>query len=77
MLGLAMLPRLLARSWPLVVLLAGIWGGASAATTAVEIGQEAPNFTLPSTAGTKISLADFRGKKLVLLEFYVHNFGPT
>lgn len=44
---------------------------------AVEVGERAPDFTLPSTTGGKISLSQFRGRQLVLLEFYVHNFGPT
>ena len=50
--------------------------GAGAAG-AVEVGQPAPNFTLPSTLGTDISLSDFRGKKWVLLEFYGADFSPT
>ena len=44
---------------------------------AVDVGQPAPDFKLPSTAGTDISLADFRGKKWVLLEFYGADFVPT
>ena len=44
---------------------------------ALQIGDKAPDFTLPSTTGEKISLSQFRGKKLVLIEFYVHDFGPT
>lgn len=44
---------------------------------AVEIGEKAPNFSLPSTTGQKISLEQFRGKKLVLLEFYIADFGAT
>jgi hypothetical protein len=44
---------------------------------AVEVGQPAPNFTLPSTLGGDISLSDFRGKKWVLLEFYAADFAPT
>jgi hypothetical protein len=50
--------------------------GAGAAG-AVEVGQPAPNFTLPSTLGADISLSDFRGKKWVLLEFYGADFSPT
>jgi peroxiredoxin len=34
-----------------------------------EIGKSAPNFTLPDTAGKKVSLADFKGK-YVVLEWY-------
>ncbi len=44
---------------------------------AVEVGHAAPDFTLPSTTGRDIALADFRGKKWVLLEFYGHDFVPT
>jgi peroxiredoxin Q/BCP len=38
---------------------------------AVEVGEKAPDFRLPSTTGEKISLSQFQGKKLVLIEFYV------
>jgi cytochrome oxidase Cu insertion factor (SCO1/SenC/PrrC family) len=44
---------------------------------ALEIGEQAPDFTLPATTGEKISLSQFRGKKLVVVEFYVADFAPT
>lgn len=44
---------------------------------ALEVGDEAPDFTLLSTAGGTISLRQFRGKNPVLLEFYVRDFGAT
>jgi hypothetical protein len=44
---------------------------------AVEEGQPAPDFKLPSTMGTDVSLSDFRRKKWVLLEFYGADFVPT
>lgn len=44
---------------------------------AVEVGQPAPDFTLPGTMGGDVSLSDFRGKKWVLLEFYGADFAPT
>jgi hypothetical protein len=44
---------------------------------ALEIGEKAPDFTLPSTTGGTISLGQFRGKKLVLLEFYAADFSPV
>jgi peroxiredoxin len=50
---------------------------AAGALEAVDVGQPAPNFTLPSTTGGDISLSDFRGKKWVLLEFYGADFAPT
>jgi peroxiredoxin len=51
------------------VLLAGVLVGARVAR-ALEVGEEAPDFTLPSTLGEEISLRQFRGKYLVLVEFY-------
>jgi peroxiredoxin len=44
---------------------------------AVEVGEPAPEFTMPSTTGGDISLSDFRGKKWFLLEFYGADFAPT
>jgi hypothetical protein len=43
----------------------------------LEVGEQAPDFTLPSTTGEQISLRQFRGKQHVLLEFYVRDHGPT
>jgi hypothetical protein len=58
------------------LLLAGMLGAAGIAT-AVEVGEKAPDFTLPSTMGGQISLSQFRGKTLVLLEFHVNDYGVT
>jgi hypothetical protein len=58
------------------LLLAGVLIGAGMAT-ALEVGDQAPDFTLPSTMGGEISLSQFRGKKLVLLEFYGADFSPV
>jgi len=44
---------------------------------AVEVGQKAPDFELPSTKGGKLKLSTFQGKKSVLIEFYVLDFTPT
>ena len=41
------------------------------------VNQPAPDFTLPSTMGDPIRLSQFRGKKMVLLEFYGMNFAIT
>ncbi len=51
----------------------GLAGGAGA----VEVGDKAPDFTLKSTNGEKISLSQFKGKKHVLLEFYGADFSPV
>jgi hypothetical protein len=48
-----------------------------AVAVAVEVGQPAPDFKLPSTTGGDVALSDFRGKKWVLLEFYGADFAPT
>ena len=58
------------------VLLAGVLVGARVAP-ALEVGEEAPNFMLPSTLGEEISLRQFRGKHLVLIEFYGADFAPV
>lgn len=69
--------RRTARLWG-AVLVAVLWAGTAPGTaTALEIGEPAPDFTLPATTRENISLSQFRGKKIVLLEFYVHDFGPT
>jgi hypothetical protein len=44
---------------------------------AVMVNQLAPDFTLPSTTGKDITLSQFRGNKMVLIEFYGIDFGVT
>ena len=45
--------------------------------TQLKPGDMAPDFTLPSTIGDKVTLSDYRGKKNVLLLFYPLDFSPT
>ena len=45
--------------------------------TSLEIGDKAPDFTLPAQDGKKITLSDFKGKKNVLLVFYPQDFTPV
>ncbi len=72
------LVRRVGRSMLAAILLSSVWSGAGAtAATALEVGEKAPDFTLPSTTGEKISLSQFLGKKVVLIEFYVTDFTPT
>ncbi len=40
-------------------------------------GDPAPDFTLPSTVGDKVTLSDYRGKKSVILLFYPLDFSPV
>ena len=44
---------------------------------AVEVGEPAPDFTLPSSTGNTISLSQFKDKKHVLIQFYTLDFNPT
>lgn len=57
----------------LVVLMAV--GLMQAAAWAVKVGEAAPDFKAPSTAGRELSLGDFAGKWLVLY-FYPKSFTP-
>lgn len=58
------------------MLLAAVFAGVST-SAAVEVGDQAPDFTLPSTSGEKVSLNQFRGKQHVLIQFYGTDFNPT
>jgi peroxiredoxin len=44
---------------------------------ALKPGDPAPDFTLPSTIGDKVSVSDYRGKKNVILLFYPLDFSPV
>ncbi len=36
----------------------------------LKVGDQAPNFTLSSTAGAKVTLSEFKGKNPVVLAFF-------
>lgn len=42
--------------------------------TTLKVGDTAPDFTLPDTDGKPVKLSDFRGKKTVVLAFFVAAF---
>jgi peroxiredoxin len=43
----------------------------------LQVGDQAPDFTLPDQNGLPVSLTDFRGRKSVVLAFYVLAKTPT
>ena len=51
---------------------ASLWAQAPAKpmSSTLKVGDMAPDFTLPSTAGGKVTLSEFRGKKTVVLAFF-------
>lgn len=58
------------------MLLAGVLVLAGVAA-ALEVGERAPDFALPSTTGEEISLSQFLGRKNVLIQFYKTDFNPV
>ena len=42
--------------------------------TTLKVGDMAPDFTLPNTDGKPVKLSDFRGKKTVVLAFFIAAF---
>jgi cytochrome oxidase Cu insertion factor (SCO1/SenC/PrrC family) len=65
----------LALSACLVFALAALGQAApKAPTTNLKVGDLAPDFSLPDTAGNTVKLSDYRGKKNVVLAFYVLAF---
>jgi hypothetical protein len=68
-------PSWLALALSSVLLVAGTWfnfvGARVPVTpTVLRVGQPPPDFTLPDAAGRPVSLADYRGRKPVVLVFY-------
>lgn len=57
------------------VLLSGIVLGMSASQAlALQVGDKAPDFSLPATTAEAIKLADYVGKKPVVVFFYIGAF---
>ncbi len=73
---MTMLPTRRAFLGAAVTLASAIAVGRPVQVQAVEVGQKAPDFSLSSTAGGKVSLSQFRGRP-VLIEFYGADFAPV
>jgi cytochrome oxidase Cu insertion factor (SCO1/SenC/PrrC family) len=60
----------------LVAALAAVAGAQQPAPpkSQLKVGDAAPDFTLTDTAGKPVKLSDFKGKKSVVLAFYVLAF---
>ncbi len=59
----------------LLALVAGFAGMSAAQNqmppkTNLKVGDQAPDFTLPSTTGKPVTLSEFRGKSNVILAFF-------
>ena len=50
---------------------------AAGQSMALQVGDKAPDFALPATTAESIKLADFIGKKPVVLFFYIGAFTNT
>ena len=60
------------------VLLSGVWLLLSFnPAMALQVGDKAPDFALPATTAEKVSLADYVGKKPVVVFFYIGAFTST
>ncbi len=52
------------------------WVLTSRGAAPLKIGDRAPDFALPDQSGSTVKLSDFRGKKTVVLAFYIKAFTP-
>ena len=64
-------------AWTIVILLTLVGLNMPAVVLALEVGDKAPDFELPSSQGGKLKLSSLQGKKNVVIQFYVLDFTPT
>lgn len=73
-----MYPMSLLKRWIAIGLLGGaaLLAGAAHAQS-LKVGDKAPAFSVPSTTGKPVALADYLGKVNVVLFFYIAAFTDT
>ena len=54
--------------------LLAIASAAAAQSAGLKVGEKAPDFALNATNGKEVKLSDYRGKKSVVLAFYIKAF---
>ena len=58
----------------ILILLLSVGWSLRASAAMLNVGDKAPDFTLPDQNGKKVTLSEFLGKKNVVLAFYVLAF---
>ena len=66
--------KLLSAFTSLLILGSSVFGQQAAMKPTLKIGDTAPDFTMRGTDGKSYKLSDFKGKKNVVLAFYVLAF---
>jgi thioredoxin-dependent peroxiredoxin len=61
----------------ILLLVALVLVGATLPAAALEVGDKAPDFSLPATTKETLSLSEFAGKKNVVLFGFIGAFTPT
>ena len=58
----------------IALLSATVLASGAMAKASLKVGDAAPDFALPDQSGASVRLSDFRGKKSVVLAFYIKAF---